>query len=143
MSFTKRDKRLFYLIDCNQFYVSCEQLFSPKLRGKPVVVLSNNDGCVVARSKEAKSLGIPMGAAAFQYADLFTREKVSVLSSNYTLYGDMSHRVMSVLASYGHEMHEYSIDEAFLQLQADDPLATALDIKQKVALWMSILCLWG
>ena len=63
MSFTKRDKRLFYLIDCNQFYVSCEQLFSPKLRGKPVVVLSNNDGCVVARSKEAKSLGIPMGAA--------------------------------------------------------------------------------
>jgi DNA polymerase V len=138
MSSTKRDKQLFYLIDCNQFFVSCEQVFSPKLKKKPVVVLSNNDGCVVARSKEAKVLGIPMGAAAFQYADLFQREKVHVLSSNYTLYGDMSHRVMSVLATYGHEMHIYSIDEAFLRLEADDPQSVALDIKRKVGLWTGI-----
>jgi DNA polymerase V len=138
MSSTKRDETLFYLIDCNQFFVSCEQVFSPRLKGKPVVVLSNNDGCVVARSKEAKALGIPMGAAAFQYADLFRREKVSVLSSNFTLYGDMSHRVMSVLSQFDPEMHVYSIDEAFLRLQADDPLAAALDIKRTVALWTGI-----
>src|SRR5579862_3854577 len=137
MSSTKLND-LYFLIDCNQFYVSCEQVFAPKLRGKPVVVLSNNDGCVVARSKEAKALGIPMGAPAFQCADLFKREKVQVFSSNYTLYGDMSHRVMSVLALYGHEMHEYSIDEAFLRLRADDPLEAARDIKRTVALWTGI-----
>lgn len=138
MSFTKPDNSLFYLIDCNQFYVSCEQVFSPRLRGKPVVVLSNNDGCVVARSKEAKVIGIPMGAPAFQYADLFKREKVSVLSSNYTLYGDMSYRVMSVLSMYSEDMHEYSIDEAFLWMQAEDPLELARDIKRTIALWTGI-----
>jgi DNA polymerase V len=137
MSSTRLDK-FYFLIDCNQFYVSCEQVFSPKLRQKPVVVLSNNDGCIVARSKEAKALGIPMGAPAFQYADVFKREKVQVLSSNYTLYGDMSHRVMSVLAMYGQDIQVYSIDEAFLFLQTEDVLSLARDIKRTVALWTGI-----
>jgi DNA polymerase V len=136
MSFTKRGN--FYLVDCNQFYVSCEQLFSPKLKGKPVVVLSNNDGCVVARSKEAKALGIPMGAPAFEYADLFAREQVRVFSSNYALYGDLSQRVMEVLSLYDEEMYEYSIDEAFLWLESANPLELALDIKRRVALWTGI-----
>lgn len=106
MSSTKQFKA-YFLIDCNQFYVSCEQLFNPKLQAKPVVVLSNNDGCVVARSKEAKALKIPMGAPAYQFADIFKVQKVHVLSSNYTLYGDMSRRVMEVLSRFSPDMEEY------------------------------------
>ena len=100
MSSTRPGRTLFALVDCNNFYVSCERVFNPFLCNKPVVVLSNNDGCAVARSNEAKALGIPMGAPAFQYADLFKKNKVVVLSSNYTLYGQMSQRVMQTLAQF-------------------------------------------
>ena len=88
---------MFALVDCNNFYASCERVFQPHWEGKPVVILSNNDGCVIARSNEAKALGIPMGAPAFQYKKQFERHKIKVFSSNYALYGDMSRRVMSCL----------------------------------------------
>lgn len=106
---------MFALVDCNNFYVSCERVFRPDLEGKPVVVLSNNDGCVIARSNEAKALGIPMGAPAFKYQKVFREHHVSVFSSNYALYGDMSARVMRLLASLSPEIEIYSIDEAFLK----------------------------
>src|SRR2546425_5991390 len=109
-------KGLFALIDCNNFYVSCERLFQPMLHGKPVVVLSNNDGCVIARSDEAKALGIPMGLPAFKLADLINEQPIEVFSSNYTSYGDMSTRVMTTLAQWTPDIEVYSIDEAFLQL---------------------------
>lgn len=102
------------LVDCNNFYASCERVFNPALRGKPVVVLSNNDGCVVARSNEAKALGIPMAAPLYQVKHIIEKENVAVFSSNYTLYGDMSHRVMSTLNTFVEEMEIYSIDEAFV-----------------------------
>ena len=102
------------LVDCNNFYVSCERVFQPELRGKPVVVLSNNDGCVIARSNEAKALGIAMGAPWHLHRKQFAAEGVIVRSSNYTLYGDMSSRVMSVLSSFTPDLEIYSIDEAFL-----------------------------
>jgi DNA polymerase V len=107
---------LFALIDCNNFYVSCERLFQPTLLGKPVVVLSNNDGCVIARSDEAKALGIPMGLPAFKLADLVKEHPVEVYSSNYTLYGDLSARVMTTLTQWAPAVEIYSIDEAFLDL---------------------------
>ena len=106
---------MFALVDCNNFYASCQRAFEPHLRNKPVVVLSNNDGCVIARSNEAKALGIPMGAAAFEYKAVFETNKVCVFSSNYALYGDMSARVMNILARYSPEIEVYSIDEAFLK----------------------------
>ncbi len=139
MSSTKQSKTgLFFLIDCNQFFVSCEQVFNPKLHNKPVVVLSNNDGCVVARSKQAKALGIPMGAPAFKYADLFKAHKVHVFSSNFTLYGDLSQRVMHVISHFSPDMEEYSIDEAFLWINTADPLAIAREIKSTVLKWTGI-----
>ena len=91
---------MFALVDCNNFYASCERVFNPSLNGKPVVILSNNDGCVIARSNEAKALGIPMGAPAFQYEEIMERAGVAVFSSNFALYGDMSGRVMDVLGSF-------------------------------------------
>ena len=103
-------------MDCNNFYASCERVFNPALNGRAVVVLSNNDGCVIARSNEAKALGIPMGAPAFQIKEIVQNHKVAVFSSNYTLYGDMSGRVMSILASLAPEIEIYSIDEAFINL---------------------------
>ena len=87
---------MFALVDCNNFYASCERVFQPKLRNQPIVVLSNNDGCVIARSNEAKPF-IPMGAAAFEYKDVFAKNNIAVFSSNYALYGDMSNRVMNLL----------------------------------------------
>ena len=107
---------VFALVDCNNFYVSCERVFNPKLQGKPVIVLSNNDGCVVARSNEAKALGIKMGVAAFEIAGLLKKHNVISLSSNYTLYADMSSRVMDTLSTFSPDMEVYSIDEAFLNL---------------------------
>jgi DNA polymerase V len=107
---------MFALLDCNNFYVSCERLFQPTLLGKPVVVLSNNDGCVVARSDEAKALGIPMGLPAFKLADLIKEHPIEVFSSNYTLYGDLSARVMTTLTQWAPAVEVYSIDEAFLDL---------------------------
>lgn len=107
---------MFGLVDCNNFYASCERVFNPSLNGKPVVVLSNNDGCVIARSNEAKALGIKMGIPAYQIKDLVSSHGVAVFSSNYTLYGDMSGRVMSMLAELSPEIEVYSIDEAFVNL---------------------------
>jgi DNA polymerase V len=104
------------LVDCNNFYASCERVFQPALRGRPVVVLSNNDGCVIARSNEAKALGIDMGAPWHLNRENFEREGVIVRSSNYTLYGDMSGRVMKVLADFAPDLEIYSIDEAFIGL---------------------------
>jgi DNA polymerase V len=106
------------LVDCNNFYASCERLFQPALQNKPVVVLSNNDGCVIARSDEAKALGIDMGAPAFQITELLQQHQVAVFSSNYALYGDLSDRVMNTLARFADEIEIYSIDEAFLNLTA-------------------------
>jgi len=108
---------MFALVDCNNFYASCERVFNPALNNKPVVVLSNNDGCVIARSNEAKALGIPMGAPAFAFKKIFEDNKIHVFSSNYALYGDMSNRVMTLLSEFTPEIEIYSIDEAFLKFQ--------------------------
>lgn len=133
MSFTK-----YALIDCNNFYVSCERVFNPKLRGLPVVILSNNDGCVVARSKEAKLLGIPMGAPAFQHKETFQRHNVIVLSSNYALYGDMSERVMTILEDLGYPIEVYSIDEAFLELPGDMEETFGHYVRSRIFQWTGI-----
>jgi DNA polymerase V len=105
------------LIDANNFFVSCERVFNPKLKGKPVIVLSNNDGCTVSRSNEAKALGIKMGVPLFEIRELVRKEKVHVFSSNYTLYGDLSDRMMQIIASTWPEIETYSIDEAFIDLR--------------------------
>lgn len=102
------------LVDCNNFYASCERLFQPQLIKTPIVVLSNNDGCVIARSEEAKALGIHMGAPAFQMEDMLEANNVAVFSSNYTLYGSLSNRVMRTLETFTEKVEIYSIDEAFL-----------------------------
>ena len=107
---------VFALVDCNNFYVSCERVFNPKLQTRPVIVLSNNDGCAVARSNEAKALGIKMGDPFFKIKNLIDRHQVQVFSSNYALYGDMSNRVMQTLAAFAPGIEIYSIDEAFLDL---------------------------
>ena len=104
------------LVDCNNFYASCERVFNPALIGKPIVILSSNDGCVIARSNEAKVLDIPMGAPAFQYEHIFKKHKVYVFSSNFALYGDMSARVMQTIASQATDLEVYSVDEAFLHI---------------------------
>jgi DNA polymerase V len=107
---------VFALVDCNTFYASCERVFQPKLAGQPIVVLSNNDGCVVARSNEAKALGIAMGVPEFQIRPMLRARRVHVFSSNYTLYGDLSQRVMETLEQFSPDLEIYSIDEAFLRL---------------------------
>jgi DNA polymerase V len=109
-------QRAIALVDCNNFYVSCERLFQPHLEGKPVVVLSNNDGCVVSRSQEVKDLGVGMAVPWFQLKDLAKRHGITALSSNYTLYADLSNRVMSLLAQFSPDQEVYSIDESFLDL---------------------------
>lgn len=106
---------MFALVDCNNFYASCERVFNPILNNQPVAILSNNDGCVIARSNEAKALGIPMGAPAFKYQKIFEQHRINVFSSNYALYGDMSARVMNLLSEFTPDIEIYSIDEAFLQ----------------------------
>ena len=112
---------MYALVDCNNFFVSCERAFQPALEGRPVVVLSNNDGCVVARSNEAKALGIKMGTPYFQMKGMVESGRVEVRSSNYTLYGDLSARVMNLLRATGLPVHVYSIDEAFILLDGVDP----------------------
>ncbi len=129
----RRKKIMFGLMDCNNFYASCERVFNPALNGKPIVVLSNNDGCVIARSNEAKALGIKMGVPAYQIKDDIQKYGISVFSSNYTLYGGMSGRVMSILAEQVPEMEVYSIDEAFLNLEGiRDIQSLGTDIINKV-----------
>jgi DNA polymerase V len=123
------------LIDCNNFYVSCERVFNPRLRHRPVVVLSNNDGCIVARSNEVKNAGIPMGVPLFQVRDQLKKLDCAILSSNYALYGDMSDRVMKTLAEFTSEIEVYSIDEAFLSLDhiaASQLLEFGREIKERV-----------
>lgn len=106
---------VFALVDCNNFYASCEKLFDPKLKDRPVVVLSNNDGCVVARSAEAKALGIPMGAPWFKLQGEARRHGIVAFSSNYALYADMSNRCVEVLSGFTPNIEVYSIDESFLE----------------------------
>lgn len=126
---------MYALIDCNNFYASCERVFRPDLNGKPIVVLSNNDGCVIARSNEAKAVGVPMGAPAFEFKELFKQHQVHVFSANFPLYGDMSNRVMTLLGEYSPEIEVYSIDEAFLKLtgfEYFDLQAYGLDMVKRV-----------
>ncbi len=108
------------LVDCDNFFCSCERVFRPDLNGKPVVVLSNNDGCVVARSKEAKAMGIKLGLPYYQMLEQYPNSGIIAFSSNYKLYGDMSARVMAVLREEAPNVYQYSIDEAFLDLQGMD-----------------------
>ena len=115
MSSIQRTRKL-ALVDCNSFYVSCERLFNPRIRKKPVVVLSNNDGCIISRSNEAKALGIKMGEPYFKAKDIIVKNKVEVFSSNYSLYGDLSRRVMRTLKRFNEKIEVYSIDEAFIDL---------------------------
>ena len=112
---------MYALVDCNNFYVSCERVFQPQLNGKPVVVLSNNDGCIISRSNEAKALGIPMGAPEFQVRDLIKQYDIRVFSSNYALYGDLSHRVMKILENYTPNVEVYSIDDFLRELSRTTP----------------------
>ena len=127
------------LADCNNFYVSCERVFRPHLRNRPVIVLSNNDGCAVARSNEAKALGVPMGAPYHQVRYLCERNGVQVFSSNYELYGDMSGRVVSVLRQFAPELEVYSIDESFLNFSGlTHPLEVAVRMRQTVGQWTGI-----
>ncbi len=132
---------LIALLDCNNFYASCERVFDPALRNKPVIVLSNNDGCVIARSNEAKKLGIPMGAPVFQYRDVIHAHKVIMRSSNFTLYGDMSNRVMKTIYVFCDNIEIYSIDEAFISLEGYDT-ATAVErmkaLKKTIEQWTGI-----
>ena len=126
---------MYALVDCNNFYVSCERLFNPKLEGKPVIVLSNNDGCAVSRSDEAKALGIEMATPAFMAKEIIQKNSVAVFSSNYTLYGDISDRVMKTLGSFVPRLEIYSIDEAFLDmhdLDYTDLLKLGLEIRTAV-----------
>ncbi len=129
------------LIDCNSFYVSCERLFNPKIRKKPVVVLSNNDGCIISRSTEAKALGIKMGEPYFKAKDIIIKNKVEVFSSNYSLYGDLSRRVMRTLKRFNSAIEVYSIDEAFLDLSnfADSEVEkVGKEIRETVLKWTGI-----
>jgi len=129
------------LIDCNSFYVSCERLFNPKIRKKPVVVLSNNDGCIVSRSNEAKALGIKMGEPYFKAKDIIIKNNVQVFSSNYSLYGDLSRRVMRTLKRFNSDIEVYSIDEAFIDLSnfPDNEIEKiAQEIRATVLQWTGI-----
>ena len=132
---------MFALVDCNNFYASCERLFRPELENQPIVVLSNNDGCVIARSNEAKALGIPMGAPEFKYRKQMKVQGVQVFSSNFPLYGDLSARVMSVLEKLSPTLEIYSIDEAFADMRGFnnyDLYRHGLDIREMVHQWTGI-----
>lgn len=127
------------VVDCNNFFVSCERVFAPKLIGRPAVVLSSNDGCVVARSNEAKAMGIAMGIPFFNVKGLVESGQLCALSSNYTLYGDMSRRVMSVIRRHVPEMEQYSIDECFIVLpEIEDYQAFGSRLSQIVEQWTGI-----
>ena len=129
------------LIDCNSFYASCERIFNPKLLGKPIVVLSNNDGCIITRSNEAKQLGIKMGEPYFKAKKIIEENKVHVFSSNYSLYGDISERVMETLLRFSPDVEIYSIDEAFLSFKgfkASELRAYCLHIRRTIKQWVGI-----
>lgn len=126
------------LADCNNFYVSCERVFNPKLERKPVVVLSNNDGCIIARSNEAKKLGIRMGEPIFKIKNVVEKFNVNVFSTNFALYGDLSERVMNTFRTEVNKMEVYSIDEAFLDFSDLADKERAIQIKKKVQMWTGI-----
>jgi DNA polymerase V len=132
---TQKNVKKIGIIDCNNFYVSCERLFNPESIGRPTVVLSNNDGCVIARSQEAKDLGIKMGEPFFKSREFMDENRFCVYSSNYNLYGDMSDRVMKVIGEFGNDIEVYSIDEAFVDfsnISLEDLTKTLLEIKEEV-----------
>ena len=140
MSFTQHTRKI-ALVDCNSFYVSCERLFNPKIRKRPVVVLSNNDGCIISRSNEAKALGIKMGEPYFKAKDIIIKNKVEVFSSNYSLYGDLSRRVMRTLKRFNSEIEVYSIDEAFIDLSNfpnNEVEKVGKEIRETVLQWTGI-----
>jgi DNA polymerase V len=133
--------KVFALVDCNNFFVSCERVFKPELNHCPVVVLSSKDGCIVARSNETKKLGIPMGAPYFKWKNLFEKNGGRAFSSNFQLYGDMSRRIMSVLKELAPSVEQYSVDEAFLRLEnlsSHDLNSYSLDLCRKVQQWIGI-----
>jgi len=133
--------KVFALVDCNNFYASCERVFDPSLKDRPIVVLSNNDGCIVARSNEVKALGIPMGVPFFEQKAIIKKHNVAAFSSNYQLYGDMSQRVMDSLRLFAPDMEVYSIDEAFLRLDHLHPrnlYEYCKTIRAKVMQWTGI-----
>jgi DNA polymerase V len=132
---------MYALVDCNNFYASCERVFQPQYIGKPVVVLSNNDGCIIARSDEAKKLGIAMGAPEFKIREELAKHNVKVFSSNYPLYGDLSNRVMCILNQFTPNIEIYSIDESFLNfdgLSVNDYHSLGLKMKNRVHQWVGI-----
>ena len=132
---------MFALVDCNNFYASCERVFNPNLQGKPVAILSNNDGCVISMSDEAKKIGLPFGAPIFKWDQFCKENNITVLSSNYPLYGDMSARVMNILADFSPDVEVYSIDESFLKLDGFENynLTTyAAKIRSRILKWTGI-----
>ena len=132
---------MYALVDCNNFYASCERVFQPQFAGKPVVILSNNDGCVISRSDEAKAAGIAMGAPEFQIKDLIREKNVKVFSSNYALYGDLSNRVMKILEGFTPNLEVYSIDESFLNFDGmtiENYHDYGLEMKAKIQKWVGI-----
>lgn len=132
---------MFALVDCNNFYASCERAFNPNLQGKPIAILSNNDGCVISRSDEAKALDLPMGAPIFKWEGFCKANKIQVLSSNYPLYGDMSHRVMTILEQFTPDVEVYSIDEAFLEFKGFenyDFKDYGIQMRQRILKWTGI-----
>ena len=140
-SINNNKKNKIALIDCNSFYVSCERLFNPRINNKPVVVLSNNDGCVISRSTEAKRLGIKMGEPYFKVKELVKKNKVHIFSSNYALYGDLSRRVMKTLKSFSDKIEIYSIDEAFVNLshvKEEEVENYGKEIRERILKWTGI-----
>lgn len=134
-------KPIFALIDCNNFFVSCEKIFRPDLEGRPIIVLSSNDGCAVARSNEAKALGIPMGAPAFKWRDVIERNKVIKFSANFELYGDISKRILDVLTTITPRIEAYSVDESFLELSnlpIEDFVVWGKTVRELIWRWVGI-----
>jgi DNA polymerase V len=132
---------MYALVDCNNFYASCERVFQPQLAGKPIAILSNNDGCVISRSDEAKAAGVPMGAPLFQIKELIREKNIQIFSSNYALYGDLSNRVMAILNQFTPNLEIYSIDEAFLNFDGQnipDYQDYGLEMKTRVQKWVGI-----
>jgi DNA polymerase V len=132
---------MYALVDCNNFYASCERVFQPKLNGKPVAILSNNDGCIISRSNEAKAAGVPMGAPAFKIKELVKEKDIQLFSSNYALYGDLCNRVMAILHQFTPNVEIYSIDEAFLNFEGltiSDYQDYGLQIKKRIQKWVGL-----
>jgi len=132
---------MYALVDCNNFYASCERVFNPRLRHKPIAILSNNDGCVISRSDEAKALKLPMGAPIFKWQQYCKTNNIHILSSNYALYGDMSKRVMSILEQFTPDVEVYSIDEAFLEFKGFKNInfnTQGLQIRKRILQWTGI-----